>query len=53
MDSTLQIGDRSKVSDEIVADSVLQGARAAIKKLLEDVVDREENTPLIINPCIT
>ncbi|EIN06702.1 Hydantoinase/oxoprolinase [Punctularia strigosozonata HHB-11173 SS5] len=43
-DESLQVGDRTKVSGAI-PESVLQGARAAMKKLLEDVVDRMKTSP--------
>jgi len=38
--SALEVGDPAKVAFGVIAASVLRGAKYAIRKLLEDVVDR-------------
>jgi hypothetical protein len=40
-DQSLCIGDSTKVSNDLLDSKVVRGAKAAIKKLLEDVIDRE------------
>ncbi|KIJ29231.1 hypothetical protein M422DRAFT_37035 [Sphaerobolus stellatus SS14] len=42
---SLSIGDHNKVTGDVINRNTLQGAKAAIKKLLEDVIDRMKTSP--------
>ncbi|KAF8524144.1 Hydantoinase/oxoprolinase [Hysterangium stoloniferum] len=44
-DPSLEIGDRKHVSGGILDSKVLEGAKATIKRLLEDVIDRIKTSP--------
>ncbi|KAF8582179.1 Hydantoinase/oxoprolinase [Ramaria rubella] len=44
-DSSLRIGDHTKVAKNVLDTEVVQGAKTAIKSLLEDVIDRMKTKP--------